>query len=682
MDDFGVLTERFGLKPQGKSAPMAASKASSSSNTFQSPKSGYNSGLNGNSSFDSGFGDVSFQKNTKPGGLDDYGDFLGSLNQPTKHSGHSGSSPSSFDYDSIFFGSKSSDPTYDDVFGGIPGFKSSVTTKTEDPVRSLSSSTNQNSQIDDLFGNFGSNVAKTTIPKPLKKAANNNAATFDELISGFGNGNSRTNRASVLDNLTQQSTSHPTKSTFGSAKDPFIELESTSIPTFSSSKAFLNPLEEISKFNSSGGTKFDSPSNSSSPFRVPPIPKPGHKADKVKSSSSSPIDELENFAMGKVNASTYTVNRNGKDAHAAGVNHQNTVDDLDSFFNAGPRSKSVPRSRTTTPDPLFDVPKYNKPPEIPKGTSFAASSNIKKSSSALNLVDDLTSMLLYLDILMKLRERVKKEEEPDWVVYKGPKSVQLVFLFSSSSFFVTFGVPYKKLDFSSLLDVFVIELKVVQIDSQARAVADLNQRDFQTLHEQEEKRRIAESLDISIKRWAAGKEGNMRALLSSLQYLKIPSIIGKIPAVYSGKLGIRDYIWRERSCAEEEERSKRVLWSGCGWEPVSLTDMITSSSVKKVYRKAVLCIHPDKVQQKGASIEQKYTAEKVFDILKVSLEAMAAKIVFSILSEKELNGRHYLTLGSILELCNMWKLFSLTFSFFFQNVSFLERNVGKSGGDA
>lgn len=88
---------------------------------------------------------------------------------------------------------------------------------------------------------------------------------------------------------------------------------------------------------------------------------------------------------------------------------------------------------------------------------------------------------------MKLRERVKKEEEPDWVVYKGPKSVQLVFLFSSSSFFVTFGVPYKKLDFSSLLDVFVIELKVVQIDSQARAVADLNQRDFQTLHEQEEK---------------------------------------------------------------------------------------------------------------------------------------------------------------------------------------------------
>ena len=30
---------------------------------------------------------------------------------------------------------------------------------------------------------------------------------------------------------------------------------------------------------------------------------------------------------------------------------------------------------------------------------------------------------------------------------------------------------------------------------------------------------IAETVDIEIKRWAAGKEGNMRALLSSLQYV-------------------------------------------------------------------------------------------------------------------------------------------------------------------
>ncbi|KAM3216891.1 hypothetical protein P3L10_026333 [Capsicum annuum] len=51
-------------------------------------------------------------------------------------------------------------------------------------------------------------------------------------------------------------------------------------------------------------------------------------------------------------------------------------------------------------------------------------------------------------------------------------------------------------------------------------------------------------------------------------------------------------------------------------QPVSLTDLIMGASVKKVYRKATLCIHPDKVQQKGANLQQKYIAKKVFDLLK------------------------------------------------------------------
>lgn len=63
----------------------------------------------------------------------------------------------------------------------------------------------------------------------------------------------------------------------------------------------------------------------------------------------------------------------------------------------------------------------------------------------------------------------------------------------------------------------------------------------------------------------------------------------------------------------------QVLWPGSGWQPVSLTDLITGTSVKKAYRKATLCIHPDKVQQKGATLQQKYVAEKVFDMLKVLL---------------------------------------------------------------
>lgn len=65
----------------------------------------------------------------------------------------------------------------------------------------------------------------------------------------------------------------------------------------------------------------------------------------------------------------------------------------------------------------------------------------------------------------------------------------------------------------------------------------------------------------------------------------------------------------------------QILWAECGWRPVSLTDMITPVSVKKVYNKANLYVHPDKVQQRGATLQQKYIAEKVFDLLKVLISA-------------------------------------------------------------
>ncbi|PPR87674.1 hypothetical protein GOBAR_AA33013 [Gossypium barbadense] len=71
---------------------------------------------------------------------------------------------------------------------------------------------------------------------------------------------------------------------------------------------------------------------------------------------------------------------------------------------------------------------------------------------------------------------------------------------------------------------------------------------------------------------------------------------------------------------QREQAERHVLWPECGWQPVSLTDLITAAAVKKVYRKATLCIHPDKVQQKGANLQQKYVAEKVFDLLKSAVK--------------------------------------------------------------
>ncbi|KAF3787844.1 J domain-containing protein required for chloroplast accumulation response 1 [Nymphaea thermarum] len=85
-----------------------------------------------------------------------------------------------------------------------------------------------------------------------------------------------------------------------------------------------------------------------------------------------------------------------------------------------------------------------------------------------------------------------------------------------------------------------------------------------------------QNLDAKIRKWADGKEGNIRSLLSTLQY---------------------------------------ILWPGSGWKPVPLVDIIEGSAVKRTYQKALLCLHPDKLQQKDATVHQKYIAEKVFDIV-------------------------------------------------------------------
>lgn len=82
--------------------------------------------------------------------------------------------------------------------------------------------------------------------------------------------------------------------------------------------------------------------------------------------------------------------------------------------------------------------------------------------------------------------------------------------------------------------------------------------------------------DAKIRQWLSGKEGNIRSLLSTLQY---------------------------------------VLWPESGWKPVPLVDIIEGNAVKRAYQKALLCLHPDKLQQKGAAVHQKYIAEKVFDSL-------------------------------------------------------------------
>lgn len=80
-----------------------------------------------------------------------------------------------------------------------------------------------------------------------------------------------------------------------------------------------------------------------------------------------------------------------------------------------------------------------------------------------------------------------------------------------------------------------------------------------------------------IEAWISGRKDNIRALLSTLH---------------------------------------TVLWEDSGWKQPSIADMVEPGQVKRWYMKANLVVHPDKVKQKGGTIEQVTIADMVFDILK------------------------------------------------------------------
>ncbi|XP_010275900.1 PREDICTED: uncharacterized protein LOC104610806 [Nelumbo nucifera] len=85
-----------------------------------------------------------------------------------------------------------------------------------------------------------------------------------------------------------------------------------------------------------------------------------------------------------------------------------------------------------------------------------------------------------------------------------------------------------------------------------------------------------EQLEEEVRLWAAGKEGNIRLLLSTLHH---------------------------------------ILWPNSGWQAIPLIELRDASQVKKAYQKVRLCLHPDKLQQRGITFPQKYVAEKAFAIL-------------------------------------------------------------------
>ncbi|RVX16592.1 Auxilin-like protein 1 [Vitis vinifera] len=136
-------------------------------------------------------------------------------------------------------------------------------------------------------------------------------------------------------------------------------------------------------------------------------------------------------------------------------------------------------------------------------------------------------------------------------------------------------------------------------DRAAKALAEKNKRDLLAQREQAERNRLAETLDADVKRWSSGKKGTC---VHCFQHCNIMIL--------------------------SQQSIRQILGPDSGWQPIPLTDVITAVAVKKAYRKATLCVHPDKLQQRGASIQQKYICEKVFDLLKASKLSMITNMLY------------------------------------------------------
>ncbi|KAI4316837.1 hypothetical protein L6164_024776 [Bauhinia variegata] len=95
----------------------------------------------------------------------------------------------------------------------------------------------------------------------------------------------------------------------------------------------------------------------------------------------------------------------------------------------------------------------------------------------------------------------------------------------------------------------------------AKALADKNMRDRPLQKQQEERNRVAEVLDTYVKKVV---------------------------------------------------KRKRRKFAGIAFNITMTIYIVTNAAEKKAHRKATLFVHHDKLQQRGVSIQQKYTSEKVF----------------------------------------------------------------------
>ncbi|MCJ1448147.1 MAG: hypothetical protein MMC23_008661 [Stictis urceolatum] len=109
----------------------------------------------------------------------------------------------------------------------------------------------------------------------------------------------------------------------------------------------------------------------------------------------------------------------------------------------------------------------------------------------------------------------------------------------------------------------------------SEAVERMRKANAEAERADDERFRLADSVDARLAGWRKGKEGNLRALLGSLD---------------------------------------TVLWEGSGWKKVGMGELILPGKVKVVYMKGIGRVHPDKLSQ-SATTEQVMISQAVFSTL-------------------------------------------------------------------
>ncbi|KAE8701368.1 hypothetical protein F3Y22_tig00110548pilonHSYRG00867 [Hibiscus syriacus] len=196
MDDFpDLLAKDFGIKPQGKPAPMAPPKKPSSSGSSYGFGSDFTRSSYGNAKSSS---NSIFDDKDSDGILFD--DVYSGQRKYSSESRATSAQTSSFDYDSFFKDTKApvfDKPVYDeDLFDGLPGIKSSSTKSAAkyDDVFTVSGSPRKHksmnsSPFDDLLGNLGRKENEMKANSERVKAEKD-APLFDDLLAGFGQSSS------------------------------------------------------------------------------------------------------------------------------------------------------------------------------------------------------------------------------------------------------------------------------------------------------------------------------------------------------------------------------------------------------------------------------------------------------------------------------------------------------------